>query len=447
MRTNKNELREKYKENRHLLEKAKKEIARLVKDNEKEGKGCSDSIKTAVRIIEESRDVVEDQKKVIRELVWSGESEQKLTTEFDVFELVKEGNCNSLALAVMEGYSIELRDKDRWTPMHIAALNGHAGIVEFLARLGADINSENADKATPLHVASGHSQYAVTEKLLHLGANPMMRTKEGRTPLSVALDPSISSIIREYEQNFIKTRLDKLHQFKDLCNSILRYAVVQEYHDLLPLLAAEHENGQDIGVNCADEHGDTALHIAVRKEDKTALEHIFTCKPYPFVRNKNSEYPMDIAETEKIKKILKEYEESYIRYICGNNAAIRQVGGELLLYCCVKGHSGAVGILIPHAESGLFNINIADADENTALHLAVKYQHNDIAALLLKHGAEMLVTNKLLDMPSDYIGDNKKLERIFNNYERIWVSKTLNNYYAMLRRFAEEEAKRSTKPS
>jgi ankyrin repeat protein len=108
---------------------------------------------------------------------------------------------------------------------------------------------------------------------------------------------------------------------------------------------------------------------------------------------------------------------------------MRQFGNDLLLHCAERGYTGAVRELLKYSKEGGVDINVSNPDENTPLHLAVKHGWDDIVAFLLKSGAEMLVINKKGLMPADYIDikENKKLVRIFNNYERMWVSRILQS--------------------
>ena len=123
-----------------------------------------------------------------------------------------------------------------------------------------------------------------------------------------------------------------------------------------------------------------------------------------------------------------EYEQTYIGEISGNPSVIKNMGRDLLLYCAKKGYNDAMEDLIKYTKMKLLDIDACDKEENTALHMAVRYRQYEIAAMLLKNGADMMVMNKKELMPADYVKDDKKLIRMFNNFERIWVNRILQYY-------------------
>ncbi|PMD52361.1 ankyrin, partial [Hyaloscypha bicolor E] len=56
------------------------------------------------------------------------------------------------------------------TPMHFAAMIGHAEMVDFLLSKGARINAQDVHGATPLHMAISNSHLAVVKLLVQSGA-------------------------------------------------------------------------------------------------------------------------------------------------------------------------------------------------------------------------------------------------------------------------------------
>ena len=72
------------------------------------------------------------------------------------------------------------------TPLHWAALNGHAAVVTKLLQANAAVDAANAFRWTPLHCAAGYGHAAVAELLLQANASPTAVTKDGRTPADLA---------------------------------------------------------------------------------------------------------------------------------------------------------------------------------------------------------------------------------------------------------------------
>ena len=77
-----------------------------------------------------------------------------------------------------------------YTPLHVAAIDGHGHVVECLLRNGADINRQSASdksgRSTPLHCAAYNGQLEVTRLLLSKAANIEAKEMNGCTPLHIA---------------------------------------------------------------------------------------------------------------------------------------------------------------------------------------------------------------------------------------------------------------------
>ncbi|RXM31229.1 Ankyrin repeat domain-containing protein 27 [Acipenser ruthenus] len=117
-----------------------------------------------------------------------------------------------LASVRVSGVGVNISNQDGFTPLHVAALHGHAPLVSLLIGNGANINAQNAQSATPLHLACQNSHLQsgaslnvannqgntalheavkgshrpLVEQLLQCGASLQVRNKRLRTPLDCA---------------------------------------------------------------------------------------------------------------------------------------------------------------------------------------------------------------------------------------------------------------------
>jgi len=57
-------------------------------------------------------------------------------------------------------------NKTGWTPLCIAAQEGHASIVQLLTKANVDVNTTNQDGATPLYVAARRAHESVIRILI-----------------------------------------------------------------------------------------------------------------------------------------------------------------------------------------------------------------------------------------------------------------------------------------
>lgn len=419
----KEDLKNEFFQNKKILAKEKSKIAKLVKHSGKV-KSCPGDTAKVCEILNGRKEITERQREIVKALIMMGE-DKKDYMDLNLFDHVKDGNCAAIACDLLDGAEIDVKDKDMWTPLHIAALNGHEQMVSFFLRMGANPESKNHMGRMPLHVAVSHNQVKVAELFLARGANPFVCTKDNKYPMDFATSQGMIKLLGKYEEQFIKKNINDPTKLRKSCSSILFYAVSRKYHSVLPDLTALQANGEDMGIAAKDEKDNTVLHLAIKNDDVKTLELLFPCRPYPFKKNTDGKFPVELAQSSRVKTKMAEYEEDYIRWITGSPDYVRQMGNELLLYCAEKGYPEAVRDLLKYSAEKLVDIDTCDSDDNTPLHIAVKYGHEAVAAVLLRGGAELLVINKKDLMPVDYIRGNKRLERIFNNYEHIWVNRIL----------------------
>lgn len=78
----------------------------------------------------------------------------------------------------------------RLAPVHLAAEEGHAGMIELLLKHGVDVNAptEGANRITPLHFAAAKGRTAAIETLIAAGADINACDFAKKTPLTWAIE-------------------------------------------------------------------------------------------------------------------------------------------------------------------------------------------------------------------------------------------------------------------
>jgi ankyrin repeat protein len=125
--------------------------------------------------------------------------------EPSIHEAAAGGNIKRVKQHLVEGVDVNAKFKDGWTPLHMAAEEGHREIVDLLIAKGADINATAGAGAgvgwTPLHEAAEEGHKKVVGLLILKGADINVKNGDGRTPLDLAIkhkNAEIADILRKH---------------------------------------------------------------------------------------------------------------------------------------------------------------------------------------------------------------------------------------------------------
>ncbi|HQQ11315.1 MAG TPA: ankyrin repeat domain-containing protein, partial [Synergistales bacterium] len=72
-------------------------------------------------------------------------------SEKALFDATKRGDIAGVTRLIDRGADIEAQDKEGWTPLHYACMNGRTDIARLLLDRGADIEARDMWSYTPLH--------------------------------------------------------------------------------------------------------------------------------------------------------------------------------------------------------------------------------------------------------------------------------------------------------
>ena len=203
---------------------------------------------------------------------------------------------------------------DGWTPLHVAAaLNGNpiaAGlsldidnekdsqlaVLEHLINKGADRKALNKDRWTPLHVAAAVNHNAeVVRKLMNGPGVPAPGVKDGkgRTPLHMAAANNNNP--RVMEQLLSVPGVD-MNKRTDDCSTPLHWAAARAMNPaVVTVLLSRGAN-----LNARNKAGCTPLHRAAKKNmNPKIVELLLDHGADPRLKNEKGQLPVDLADKNK----------------------------------------------------------------------------------------------------------------------------------------------------
>ncbi|MDF2966120.1 MAG: ankyrin repeat and protein mask-like isoform [Rickettsiaceae bacterium] len=145
------------------------------------------------------------------------------------------GHTDTTKILIAAGADVNHVNKKGKTPLMWAANMGHTETVEKLFDLGADVNKTNKYGETPLMWAASMDHTETVKKLLDMGAEVNQANKKGKTPLIVAVRNDYSEIAKLLIAAGADrlTNKDNIKQpiLKMLAQDILKMLEAQEYID------------------------------------------------------------------------------------------------------------------------------------------------------------------------------------------------------------------------
>ncbi len=253
----------------------------------------------------------------------------------------------------------EIKDPRSFSPLHIAVLEGHVAITEFLIQKGVDLEARTAKGLTPLHCAAMAGQLEVAKLLLYRGAD------RGKKDASKK----------------------KFHELTDSSgNTLLHLAIIEKDTKLVRLLL---EEGADI--DALDRHKRTPLHLAASYGNLELIQLLLKNNADP---NKEDSYGRKFHELEYKKN------NTLLHFaICKSNVELAKkliaLGADVnarndqnitpLHLAILQNNAELVNACI-----GKFvDFNVLDHSSNTLLHHAVDAGNMELVSDLLQRGVNV----------------------------------------------------------
>jgi ankyrin repeat protein len=264
---------------------------------------------------------------------------------------------------------------DGIAPLHFAAGEGYAGMTQYLLDKNVDINVKSASGTTPLHEAARSGSLVVMELLLQQGADVRARDAKGNTPMHIAMpidnqQKALALLLRRGADPNARDEYGEspLH---------ILISLNSPPEAIATLLAG----GADVSVRNLE--GKTALYLAVQGNRIDSIGALLYYNSDIFAADNNGTTPFSLA--------LRENGPALPALITEATALQSDSQGNTILHLVVAAHAETAIPAFILDKKALVNARNKAGD--TALHIAVRDDLQDIGELLIERGADVFANN------------------------------------------------------
>lgn len=271
-----------------------------------------------------------------------------------LMSLCAHGRYDDVKSSLLNGSSATFRDYDRRTPLHVAAVEGHANVCALLIENGAEISAKDRWGNTALSDAYDNNKVDVVELLKRHGAD------------------------------------DGDDDVEDL--EMLHFCAVGDVNAVRNALTG----GADVSYVDYDKR--SALHVACSEGHAEVAEVLLLNGAPPDAVDRKKRTPVDDAITNghrDVLRILKRYGAKIPRHKHETDGYHLHCLGVELIEESAKGNERDVKQCLDYGA----DVNFKHYDKRTALHLACVEGHLEIVQILLDAGAETDVEDRWGNTP------------------------------------------------
>ncbi|GLT91905.1 hypothetical protein SLE2022_097670 [Rubroshorea leprosula] len=190
------------------------------------------------------------------------------------------------------------------SPLHISAMLGHLGVVKELLKHKRDVlryvKELNQYGFSSIHMASANGHVEVVRELLKISRELCsLKGNDGMTALHCAAVKGRVEVINLILQSYPETVTDLTATRETALHLAVKNNQVEALEMLIKLVKDYHLDLVEI-INSMDEEGNTVLHLAASRKNRSAIELLLNCNnPTPGVLevnavNKSGLTPLDV---------------------------------------------------------------------------------------------------------------------------------------------------------
>jgi ankyrin repeat protein len=351
---------------------------------------------------------------IVKDLIRRGDTQVDRATDYGITPLgwaAIGGNLTMAKVLVDNGVNVDPCDSAGMTPAIRAAKGGHGDVLHYLVEKGANVNAADKEGRTMLSHAAAGGHDKVTQLLLSMGQVEADRPCHcGRSPLSYAAELGHQTVVKKFlSSSEVRPDIEDADGWTPLF-----WAVDSGWDAIVAVLL----NNDRVDANHKDRFGQTALSIAARMGDEDVTKALLSKKgtevdipdatgwtPLIQAAKNGSEAVLGLLLENGGANIDPNHQDTagqtalHWAAAMGNTKAVRtlashplinvnltdMVGRSPMCRAAARGHVAVVAVLL-HARA---DVNTEESSHQTALRAAVEHGQDEVAELLLAHGADL----------------------------------------------------------
>lgn len=208
-------------------------------------------------------------------------------------------SCVNISKYLIEkGVKVTQESMFKFTPLHLAAKRDNLELVNvLLSAKDVQVNAKTEFGFTPLHFAVNNKNIKIVKRILYAGGDPNALTNANFSPFFIACKRGCLDICKL----LWKKNVSISQQTFDKNITVLHEACRQEHNEVVKWLLQKPEIDQII--NKQNSWGNTALHLAVEKNNSQLITILLSKGAEQNIRNENGLTVQEIINTVVQSKI------------------------------------------------------------------------------------------------------------------------------------------------
>ncbi|KAG6859830.1 hypothetical protein C0995_003323 [Termitomyces sp. Mi166 len=290
---------------------------------------------------------------------------------------------------------IKETDEDWKNPvLHTLLEKNHRNLFDIMIKCGADLHIKNQNGKTVLHLEAENGHQDTVEILLKEYAYVNARDNLWHTALHLAAENGHQGVVK-----ILVDHQADLNAKDKMQKTALHLAVTKGQKEVVQLLLKCNAD-----VHEKDEMQQTALYVAAASGQQEIIKMLLEHNADVHEKNEREQTALHIAAAgghQDIIKILLEYHgnvharsnysnDSIVASTCTYIVLPDKVQRTALHVAATYGHQDIAKLLIKHGA----NVHAIDMEGSTALHVAASHKHSAIVQALLEHNVDVQTTNQ-----------------------------------------------------